>query len=106
MHISYHIMSYHSMSYRIVSYHDTSYVRLWYATGVCEINTHLDAAGVFNFPTPLPSFDRGDGGSPTLSTSRVSVYFTDTGIISYHLTIHHTLYYGVLWFTLFCYALS
>ena len=25
-------------------------------TGVCEMNTHLDGAGVFNVPTPLPVF--------------------------------------------------
>ena len=25
-------------------------------TGGCEINTHCDGAGVFNIPTPLPSF--------------------------------------------------
>ena len=24
--------------------------------GVCEINTHVDGAGVFNVPTPLPLF--------------------------------------------------
>ena len=81
------------------------------STGVCEINTPLYGAGVFNVPTPLPSFqswrkdaqqqltkisvyftDRlhspcacpwtlmlgGDGGSPTLTTSRMSAYFTDT----------------------------
>ena len=27
---------------------------------------------------------RGDWGSPTLTTSRMSVYFTDTGIIAFH----------------------
>ena len=81
--------------------------------GVCEINTHLDGAGVFNVPTSLHSFQswrkdaqeqltklivclfhrpialtlrmsvniyiRGDGASPTLTTSRMSDYFTDTG---------------------------
>ena len=50
-------------------------------TGVCEIATRLDGTGVFKVPTPLPSFldIRGEGGSPTLTTSRVGVDFTDTG---------------------------
>ena len=28
-------------------------------TGVCEINTHLDGAGVFNVPTRSPHFKVG-----------------------------------------------
>ena len=75
-------------------------------TGVCEINTHLDVGCVLSFesPDPAPQISklaercptaastnvclfhrpidiRGDGGSPTLTTSRTSVYFTDTGTI-------------------------
>ena len=37
-------------------------------TGVCEINTDLEGAGVFNVPTPAPLISkiRADGGSPHL----------------------------------------
>ena len=76
-----------------------------YETGVCEINTHLDVADVLcrdpaplRYPTAPTTKEclfhrpialtllmsvnidiRGDGGSPTSTTSRMSVHFTDAG---------------------------
>ena len=76
-------------------------------TGVCEISTHLDGAGVSMSRPRSPYFERcptaadkneglfhrpialtsrmsvnidirADGGSPTLTTSRTRAYFTDT----------------------------
>ena len=45
-------------------------------TGVCEINTHLDGAGVFNVPTPLPVFQSWRKDAQQQLT-QMSVYLTD-----------------------------
>ena len=44
--------------------------------GVCEINTHLDVAGVFNVPTPLPIFQSWRKDAQRQLT-QMSGYFTD-----------------------------
>ena len=45
-------------------------------TGVCEISTHLDGAGVFNVPTPLSLFQSWRKDAQQELTN-MSVYLTD-----------------------------
>ena len=46
------------------------------STGVCEIKTHLDGAGVLNVPTSLPLFQSWRKDAQQQLTT-MSVYFTD-----------------------------
>ena len=48
-------------------------------TSLCEVNTHLDGAGVFNVPTPLPLFQSWRKDAQQQLT-QMNVYFTDTGM--------------------------
>ena len=50
-----------------------------HATGVCEINTRLDVAGVFSVPTPLHSFQSRRQGSPTAADKTECLFHRPSG---------------------------